>query len=33
MFALGDSSYVNYLIVGVALIGLVASLVKLVAET
>ena len=33
MFALGESSYVNYLIVGVALIGLVASLVKLVAET
>jgi hypothetical protein len=33
MFALGESSYVNYLIAGVALIGLVASLVKLVAET
>jgi hypothetical protein len=33
VFAPGDSGYVNYLIVGVALIGLVASLLKLVVET
>ncbi len=29
----GDAGYVNYLIVGVALIGLVASLLKLVVES
>jgi hypothetical protein len=33
MFALGDVSYVNYLVAGVALIGLVTSLVKLVVES
>ena len=33
VFAPADFSYVNYLIVGVALIGLVASLLKLVVET
>lgn len=33
VFAPGDFGDVNYLIVGVALIGLVASLLKLVAET
>jgi hypothetical protein len=33
VFAPGDAGYVNYLIVGVALIGLVASLLKLAVET
>ncbi|MGA2494243.1 MAG: hypothetical protein ABSF67_15070 [Roseiarcus sp.] len=33
VFAPGDIGYVNYLIVGVALIGLIASLLKLVVET
>ena len=33
VFSPGDSGYVNYLIVGVALIGLIASLLKMVAET
>ena len=33
VFAPSDAGYVNYLIVGVALIGLVASLLKLVIET
>jgi len=32
VFAPSDAGYVNYLIVGVALIGLVASLLKLVVE-
>ncbi len=32
VFAPGDAGYVNYFIVGVALIGLVASLLKLVVE-
>jgi hypothetical protein len=32
VFAPGDADYVHYLIVGVALVGLVASLLKLVAE-
>jgi hypothetical protein len=33
VFAPGDSGYVNYLVVGVALIGLIASLLKLVVES
>ena len=33
VFAPGDFGYVDYLIVAVALIGLIASLLKLVAET
>ena len=32
VFAPGDASYAHYLIVGVALVGLVASLLKLVVE-
>ena len=31
-FALGDAGYVDYLIFGVALVGLIASLMKLVVD-
>jgi len=33
VFAPGDASYAHYLIVAVALVGLIASLLKLVVET
>jgi hypothetical protein len=33
VFSPGDAGYVHYLIVGVALAGLIASLVKMVVET